>query len=421
MPRLKITADTIQVRALLIAFILLCFALATVASKWAVGAALATRSEEREVTEVGASLAASDPLSRYANAAAMEKAFDMESIAGSLKEYEAAVALSPHDYRLWLGLGRARERDGDRPGAEAAYRKSLELAPNYSRVHWALGNLLVRTGRPDEGFAHIRDAAASDANFAAPAVAAAWQAFEGDIARVTATLGDGDNTRVELAKRLASQSQFEEAASVWNTVPVEDRRKSFAEEGKAIAQKAFENDRFRLALAISNDFADVAAQIGAVSNGDFEQPIRPKSASLFDWKNVEGLYPQMGPTDGQKRAGEKSLLVRFGDPANPEFRQLSQTIAVEPGGRYLLSLSHRSEIKSQAVFRLEVIAGTNGARLAATEPLMPTKDWLDSSVGVTVPADTDGVTIRLIRENCTPPICTVGGTIWLDEIALRKL
>jgi tetratricopeptide (TPR) repeat protein len=420
MSLLKIPADTALTRALLGGFVLLCVGGAAVAGKWAIGSTLAAGSREREITEVGVALAPGDALARNAHAAVLEKTFDMEAFARSLGEHEAAVAISPHDYRLWLGLGRSRERNGDRVGAEAAYRRAQELAPNYSRIHWALGNLLVRDGRFDEGFAHIRRAAATDSTFAAPAVAAAWLAFGGDVPSVTAALGDGDNTRVELARSLAALKRFDEAFAVWISIPAE-RRANFADQGKAIAEKAFAEGRFRISMNVSNEFAETPSQPETVTNGGFESPIKPKSAGPFDWKNIEGVYPQIGPTAGQKKAGEASLLIRFGDPTNLEFRPLSQTIAVEPGGRYSLSLSHRSELKTQAVFRWEVIARTSGARLAATEPLAAGNGWIDSSIDFAVPADVDGITVRLVRENCAAPICTVAGTIWFDEFQMRRL
>lgn len=421
MSLIKIPTDSPATRALMAAFALLVVGVAFVAAKWAVGSALATRSTELEVTEVGTALAPADPLARTAHAAVLEKTFNMDAIARSLAEYEAAVALSPHDYRLWLALGRARERDGDRGGAEAAYRRALQLAPNYSRVHWAIGNLLVRDGRPGEGFSHIRTAAESDKTFAAPAVAAAWQTFAGDVAHVTAALGDGDNTRVELARNLAEQKRLDEAAAIWNSIPEQSRRTEFAEQGKILVRQAFDGGRFRLALSLANGFFEPAAEINKITNGGFESPIRPKTSGPFDWRNIDGLYPQMGPTGGQKRAGDASLLLRFGDPTNLEFRPLSQTIAVEPGRQYALSFAHRSELKTPAVFRWEVVAGSSGARLAATEPLAAGKDWATSTVEFVVPAGFDGVTVRLVRENCAAPICTVAGTIWFDEFALRPL
>ena len=73
------------------------------------------------------------------------------------------------------------------------------------------------------------------------------------------------------------------------------------------------------------------------------------------------------------------------------------------------------------MFRWEVIARANGDRLAASEPLAPTRDWTVSTIEFRVPEDTDAVTVRLARENCAAPICTVAGTMWFDEFVLRPL
>jgi hypothetical protein len=167
--------------------------------------------------------------------------------------------------------------------------------------------------------------------------------------------------------------------------------------------------------------------LGAVTNGGFELPIRPKSSGNFDWKNIEGLYPQMGPTGTQKKAGETSLLIRFVDPTNLEFRPLSQTVAVEPGRRYALSVSYRSELKSPAIFGVEILNASSGTRIGFMEPFSPAKDWITTTTEFTVPADIDGVTlrlvreIRLVRENCAPPACTIAGNLWLDEFVLSLL
>src|SRR5918993_1455882 len=62
------------------------------------------------------------------------------TLARNADAIQAAVASSPHNSSFWVGLGQARERAGDRPAAESAYRRALELAPNYARTKWALGN-----------------------------------------------------------------------------------------------------------------------------------------------------------------------------------------------------------------------------------------------------------------------------------------
>lgn len=394
---------------------------AVFAGIWGFANTIATQTDVREVAELGVGLAPSDPQARYSMAGILEKTFDPADIARSLVEYETAVSLSPADFRLWLGLGRARERDGDRDGAERAFRRALELAPNYSRIHWALGNNLVRQGRLDEGFAEIRAAADFDRTFAAPAALAAWQAFDGNIQQMRASLGDSDGINAELAKLLVVEKRYDDAAAVWGSIPVDLRRSDHAETAKFLAGKFLEGAKFRSAMSVAAELptdADTAPAVGSVTNGGFENEVRTRNAGPFDWKIAEGAYPQISPTNGQKRAGSVSLFLRFTDASNPGLRDISQLIAVEPSRKYRLTFFYRSELKTQAHFVWEVISGISGNRIAATAPLVSNTDWTEAAIDIAAPLDVDGVTLRLVRESCSPPSCSVTGVIWFDEFKL---
>src|SRR3954469_17798417 len=103
------------------------------------------------------------------------------SLLASMGDSQAAVdeALSalehrPGDYFLWLHLGGLRESAGDLTGAEAAFRKSTELAPHYVQPHWRLGNLLLRRGSIESAFLELRAAAASDRSLYSAIAEMAW-------------------------------------------------------------------------------------------------------------------------------------------------------------------------------------------------------------------------------------------------------
>lgn len=409
-------------RVLIAGLMLVLFAGSYFAAKWGFANTIATRTNIPEVAELGVELAPADPLARYAYAGLLENTFEQGDVARSLVEYETAVSLSPSDYRFWLGLGRARERDGDRGGAEAAYRQAAKVAPHYSRVHWALGNLLVRQGSLDDGFGEIRAAASSDQTFAGPAAAAAWQAFDGDLDKILAAVGDSNAVKVELARLLTVQKRFTEAVIVWRSVPLDQRRSEFAESGKQLSLKCLEGDEFRLAASIISETspdADIAPKIGVVANGGFEQEIKTRDTGPFEWRIADGSYPQIGLTDGQKRAGSVSLFVRFTGAANAEFRDVSQLIAVDPSRKYRIWFSYRSELKSQANVRWEAIAGRSGMRLGISEPILPSSEWRDQVFDLNVPSDVDGITLRLIRENCKLQMCVMTGAVWFDEFRLE--
>jgi Flp pilus assembly protein TadD len=143
--------------------------------RWSMAGSAVQRADDAQLAVYLTTLAPDDPRTHAAAAVQLEKSFDPDDIARALGELETAAALAPANYAAWLDLGRARERSGDTEGAETALRRALELAPNYSRVRWALGNALLRQGRLDEAFPEIRKAVAGDKTFGTPAVVAAWR------------------------------------------------------------------------------------------------------------------------------------------------------------------------------------------------------------------------------------------------------
>lgn len=85
-------------------------------------------------------------------------------------EAQLAVAdgLTPDDPEVWAARGELYAIWGELEpvryrGAEAAYRQTLELAPNVATYHTALGLVLARQGRLEEGAAALERAVALDA------------------------------------------------------------------------------------------------------------------------------------------------------------------------------------------------------------------------------------------------------------------
>jgi Flp pilus assembly protein TadD len=71
--------------------------------------------------------------------------------ARALPYLEAAAKLAPSNGEIQLDLGRAYEGVDRLTDAEAAYRNAVRLSPKLARPHFALGSLLNRTGRREEG------------------------------------------------------------------------------------------------------------------------------------------------------------------------------------------------------------------------------------------------------------------------------
>lgn len=70
-----------------------------------------------------------------------------KNLARALVAQQELVAASPNDAGALNDLGNLLVLAGDRQAAEAAFVRSLELAPDKSATHFNLGLLLARTGR----------------------------------------------------------------------------------------------------------------------------------------------------------------------------------------------------------------------------------------------------------------------------------
>src|SRR5215213_1234512 len=419
----SIKLDTTAARVAVAILALLCVGFAYVFAKWFLANTIAARSIYKEIAEFSVGLAPSDPQTHFASAVLHEKTFLPGDLPKSLAEFEQAVALSPSDYRLWFELGKARERGGDTAGAEKALREALELAPNYSQVQWALGNFLLRQGNEAEAFALIRKAAESDKTFAGPAIASAWQLFQGDMGRMKSYTGESVNLKAAFALLLAKEKRFDEALQVWMSLPETARKIDFKANGDEIYQKMLEARKYRSAIRIFSDTASSDEKkfaLGKVTNGGFETNINPQNPAVFEWQIGEGVEPQVFVDKAQKHGGEISLVMIINNKDGKAFRSISQSVAVEANKRYIFETFYKAELKTAATFKWEIVdAADNSKILASTEAIAPSADWTSVKAEFVVPETTEAVTIRLARVACATTLCPISGKLWFDDFSLN--
>ncbi len=379
------------------------------------------RPESKLVIDWLIGLGPTDPQTHYSAAAIFEKTFDPNDLQRSLLEYETAAALSPHNYRMWVNLGRARNLNGDVAGTEAAFMTALELAPNYSQVQWAYGNFLIREGRTEEGFRLASMAAEANVDLAQNAVALALQLFDGDISRVRTTLGDGPALNAAMVTSLAAQERFADAVDSWKRLPIE-RRDAFGQLGEKLFEQLLAKNQYRLAAQVLSDLdPEAKPEVGVVSNSSFENGVKLRGARTFEWQIADGTEPQIALSESQKRTGKFGLLLVFNSFEASQFRTFSQTIAVVPDTEYEFEGFYRSDLKTAAVMKLEIAEASTGNVITATNPLALAGDWARVSVRFKVPGATDGITIRLVRENCTGSACRIAGRLSFDDLTIHRI
>jgi hypothetical protein len=407
-------------KALLAGIVLLLAVLTFFTAKWAFGNAVSSRTEFTEATEFAVGLAPDDPQTRVAHSVLLTRTFDPADNAASLKQIETATALSPHNYLLWLDLGKSLERNGEADRAIAAFHRARDLAPNYSITKWTLGNALLRQGNQDEAVPLIIAAAETQAKYAGAAASLIWQIFEGDLAAVKLELKDAPITTSRLVPILAREKKFDEAVDLWNGLSSAEKKTNFAEVGKTLYGQLVAAKRFRQALNIVGDISsDRLGRLtpGEVFDGGFELRIPNESKSVFEWRYAAD--PRMGLTEGQKRSGNYSFLIGF-PSGTTSIKSLAQTIAVVPGRNYGFEIYFRSDLKTSGSIKWEIVNAIDGKRLAVTEALVASTEWIALRASFTAPADSDGIELRLIKE-CTTGECPIEGNIWFDDARLSEI
>lgn len=388
-------------------------------AKFCLADAVATNAVSKEMAEVAVGFSSNNPNAHYILGAFNERSFLPQDSAKVLPEYETAASLSPADYRLWFEIGKIRDREGDPAGAEKAYRKALELAPNYSRLHWAIGNLLLRQGMTEEAFVEIRRAVDNDPLYSAPAANVAWQFFDGDIATISQKIGDSDRIKSALSTFLAKRQRFDEAFALWNSLSEQEKKTTYKTDGEALFQSLIEAQKFRDAASVQKQIGGTeAAEAEKISNPGFETEVNPSNKNSFLWTIAAGQQPQVGLDEKQKHGGSRSLVIVF-PGSGQDFRPIQQTIVVQGGKTYNLEIFTRTDLKTAATFKWEVVNVSDNKILGSTADAPVSSDWTPLTAQFVTPTDSQAVMIRLARAKCPNTLCPISGRIWFDDFGLK--
>lgn len=417
----SIKVNGLAARALLAAGMLVCLAGVVFSLRWCAGNAISQNTIYLEVSDWAISLAPSDPQTHYTAAVLLERTFEPDNLTKSLAEYERATALAPDDFRTWTALGVARERGGDRDGAEKALRQSLRLAPHYSEVSWILGNILLRGGKRDEAFSYLRGAAETDSKYTNPTMATAWQLFGGDVPQINRYLGDSPPVKAALIAFLIGEKRFGEAVSVWTSMTDEQKKTTFRSSGNQLFAQFAAIGKYSDALGILGQTGEEKFAAGKIFNGGFETEVKLADAGIFDWRIEAGAQPQISIDDSHKHGGERSLVMVFNSATGREFRGVSQTVVVEPGRKYVFELFYKAELKTTATLGWQIAAATDGRILTTIPAVSAAAGWTSARAEFTAAEKTEAVVIKPVREPCKTTLCPISGRIWFDDFSLSSV
>src|SRR6185295_4926742 len=219
-PQLALAKSNRYLRLLLVAIAIgACLFAIRSAAAFGVSRLLATYSvtaRNLSVAKKAVELAPKDAEAHFASAVVL----GMSNEPGqSLTELEQSVALRPADYTLWQQLGLLRDQTGDQAAALAAFDEAIRRAPFYSQPHWNRGNVLLRSGKYDEAFVELNQAAQSNPDLIPILMDLAWGISRGDV-KTTEQLTqiNGDKMRIAFARLLARRGVAQEAVAQLRSV-----------------------------------------------------------------------------------------------------------------------------------------------------------------------------------------------------------
>jgi tetratricopeptide (TPR) repeat protein len=418
-------------RVLLVVPVALALLFSWYATRWYTGNFVAEFAPRMDEGELDAALAAvhlapDDPWTHWIVASLKKRSLLPGEMEDAVRQYEEAVRLSPNDYRFWVDLGRAREQLGDRAGGEKALRRAVELAPAYAYPRWYLGNLLLRAGRGEEGFAELRRAAEADVKMRPQLFNVAWTLYGQNIDEIKKVVGDSAAARAEFAIYLVGRQRLDDALGLWASLKPPEKREQRAA-GDALMTSLIEQKRYKTALTLLNDLSSGSNSIAIAQfvNGSFENDIDTVGSGVFNWQIKPVSQAQIAIDGSTGHSGARSLRILFRAPSTLSFDNVAQLVVVEPSTQYHFECYARAaDLKSAGTPFIEIIDGMDGTTvLGASRQLAPgTYDWQPVTIDFKTPPKTEAVRVHIGRATCgADAVCPIFGMVWYDDFNLKNI
>jgi tetratricopeptide (TPR) repeat protein len=357
-----------------------------------------------------------DPDSHYVRGVLLESSGDSSE---TVSEYKQAALLRPEDYVGWLNLARVSEINGDTHEALLAAKQAVKLSPFYSQPHWFLGNLLIRSGQSEEGFAELRLAAVNNPSLIPAIIDLAWQLSHGEVDFVQRALKP---TSAEGYKHLATyfikKGKTADALALLRTSSISPGElHPFVSDLLSSKQFMHAHELWKI------------EQVGNLNGGPLVDPGFEQPANLdhseFGWRSENKTQSLLLDFDYKgAKEGHSSLRIDFKGDSNTELPILSQIVMVESNSHYQLEFAVRSDALISANLPEVTITDATDDQLLGPAKQLPadtSSGWQVLTAVFETHGSTEAINVKLVREHCAKYPCPIFGRLWLDSFVLRKL
>lgn len=324
--------------------------------------------------------------------------------------YRKALELNPLNYSYWYYMAEFLSTEGKRDEALFALKQATELAPGVVALRWKAGMLASRLGDEKSLLDNLWPVIAFDPGRRKKAFIVLWQ-----------SLRNGD----KIAEIIPDISLPE-----YLNFLIETRRIPEAE--KVVGKFAYIDEipkhiflRY-VSMLVNNNMIESAkkawiSKFGkweGVWNGDFEKGLLNAG---FDWTFNEVKGSKITMENDAARKGN-SIMIEFDGSNNVDFYHFRQNIPVKANTRYELTAYMKSQdLTTGSGLFWEVFCPLSKELKANSEQVLGTTVWHPVTVRFETPIDCDFVRIVLRRVKSNSIYAKISGTVWIDDVRLKKI
>jgi tetratricopeptide (TPR) repeat protein len=353
-----------------------------------------------------------------------------QDLGESISSLEHAVSLNPYRWDYLNELARGYEladRDAD---ALKLYEESVRLNPRSALYHWRLANYYLRTLGPGESLGNFREALTLEPSYMRPA--AHLLLLAGATAQDLISMCPAQpEPRLALLELLETDDKH--SAELIDLLWAELLKSS---PPPSLSDGAFHLDYLRrksrfeearknwISLCRTSGIVDEAFETrgNLVWNGGFELPV---FGIGLDWHVSHGKTHSVRLAEGEGTSGSTGFRIDFTGQTNPDLVVLKQTVLLTSGREHKLTFRARSRsLTSDRGIYLQVTDAATSSPLVVSPEIRGTSDW--GEVVLLIPADpssddTRAVDLMLIRDRSWRIDNKLGGSVWLDDVAIRSV
>jgi hypothetical protein len=347
---------------------------------------------------------------------------DTEDLRGALRDYEAAVRISPETARYWVDLAVVHENLGNSKEARDDFAEALKVYPASAEVHWEYGNFLLRQDQLAAAMSEMHVAVMGDRSLLPLAVTRAWRSTQDAEAIATQLLPAESSAYIETLNFFATEN-LDAGLEIWHRLaqlPVHfsiDKLFPFLDE---LIREERSADAVRMwleGLAKCGLPHRSLPDQSVVWNGGFEQDMLNGG---FDWRMESSPGMTWDYDTSVFQGGRRSIRLDFTGGINIDLNTPYIYVPVEPDRTYHFEGFMRTDgITTDSGPQFDVSDPFNPyVANIRTEELVGTQPWTALTGDIHTGPRTHILKIMLKRWESGYFDNKLGGSVWIDDVSL---